>query len=466
MTQVSRVVSRLSIVALACGAVMSTDNTAEAQFGRRLFGRSSNRQSAAPAPGRSMDQGYSGNREDLPEADLSDEYGDEDASRSGRSQAPTRTADARPGLLGRMFGRGRVTQPDPEELSRSSRTTTSKSKKKDSELLNQRDLTPIKQRPVEAFGGKTPNLSAPKSTTEGVKRREPVALAPADTTPKEVALPPSPDEAGEFFDRGGADGSDSLDLPDEPARLQQSRRSPTREPVAAPGSTSTTVRRVPTTSVPKAPPVDDDESLSLDADEPIESMEEAEEEAADEVTEETAETTEETASAEPEFESAFDSPYTGRKLDTRALEGQPIRQQPVDRPQGASSSRSLEATPIKAPRSIASGRGSRGGFLGYCPVALADQRELIASSDEFKSLFAGKEYQFSSAEAKQSFDSNPRMYVPAVGGQDIVRLAEGDRGVTGSLAHAAWYRGRLYLFSSNSTLQQFVAAPAQFATLP
>jgi YHS domain-containing protein len=463
MTHVSRVVSRLSIVALACGAVVSSHSTAEAQFGRRLFGRSSSRPTAPPATGRAtLDSGDQGRSDDGVEADLSDDYGDGDSTRSGRSQAPTRTADARPGLFGRMFGRGRDAQPDPEELPRSSRVTGAKSKKKDSELLTQRDLTPIKQRPVEAFGGKTPNLSAPKSTTEGVRRREPVALAPADTSPKEVVLPPSPDEAGEFFERGSVEGRDSLDLPDDPAPL--SRRSTTRESVAAQGRITTTARREPTTSTPMAPPADGDESLSIEADEPLDSMDDAETE--DELTEESTGTTDALDGAEQELESSFDSPYTGRTLDPRTLESQPIRQRPLNQPQGTSSKRSLEATPIKAPRAISNLRGSRSGFLGYCPVALADQRELIPSSNEFTSVFAGREYQFSSAEAQQAFEANPRLYVPAVGGQDIVRLSEGDRGVAGSLAHAAWYRNRLYLFSSNTTLQQFVAAPAQFATLP
>jgi YHS domain-containing protein len=97
---------------------------------------------------------------------------------------------------------------------------------------------------------------------------------------------------------------------------------------------------------------------------------------------------------------------------------------------------------------------------------LRDERELVPASAEFASMFAGKEYQFSSADAKQTFDANPRLYVPAVGGQDVVQLSEGEPGVPGSLAHATWYRGRLYLFASNETLQQFVAAPSRFATNP
>jgi YHS domain-containing protein len=38
----------------------------------------------------------------------------------------------------------------------------------------------------------------------------------------------------------------------------------------------------------------------------------------------------------------------------------------------------------------------------------------------------------------------------------------GEKGVDGSLEHAAWYRGRLYLFSSADTRREFVDAPSKF----
>jgi len=465
--------SRLSLVALTCGSVLFTGSQAQAQLGRRLFSRGANRPAAAPAPGRSSIDTYApGSRGESSDPELEGGFDDDDGMSSPNSQPSSRTTDSRPGLFGRLLGRGRDTPP--AEIPSSPRSTSSKAKKKDSELLNSRELTPIKQRPVEAYGGKTPNLSkpglsAPRSTTEGVKRREPVSLAPADSTPAGPVVPPAPDEAGEFFDRGAADSGDSLELPDEPAPLSKSSRVPprnvtTREPVAAPASTATVTRRIETPlqkNVSAAPAsIEADDELDLESDGEVD-FDTPESETADKESDEGSSE----SGSDPEFESAFDSPYTGRKLDPRALE----RQQPTQSStplKTSGSIRSIDAPAAKSARSVSSARSSRTGLMGYCPVVLRDERELVPASAEFTSVFGGREYQFSSAEAKRTFEANPRLYVPAVGGQDVVHLAEGERGIPGSLAHATWYRGRLYLFASDTTLQQFVAEPSRFATIP
>jgi YHS domain-containing protein len=102
------------------------------------------------------------------------------------------------------------------------------------------------------------------------------------------------------------------------------------------------------------------------------------------------------------------------------------------------------------------------GFKGFCPVVLKDERRLVEARPDFKSEFRGRTYTFSSLAARQAFEESPQKYVPAGGGQDVVRLAGGDAGVEGSLEHAAWYRGRLYLFSSAETRREFVESPAKF----
>jgi YHS domain-containing protein len=102
------------------------------------------------------------------------------------------------------------------------------------------------------------------------------------------------------------------------------------------------------------------------------------------------------------------------------------------------------------------------GFRGYCPVALKDERKLIEALPDFESEYHGKLYTFSSAEAKTIFDMNPRKYVPAGEGTDVVRRMGGEKGVSGTLEHAAWYRGRLYLFASAETRNTFVDSPSKF----
>ncbi|MFM7159960.1 MAG: hypothetical protein ACKO3P_06275 [Planctomycetaceae bacterium] len=106
------------------------------------------------------------------------------------------------------------------------------------------------------------------------------------------------------------------------------------------------------------------------------------------------------------------------------------------------------------------------GMMGYCPVALKDQRELVPVQADIQSRFGGKVYQFSSAEAREAFDANPRRYMPSLNGFDVVRNAFGERQVAGSLQYAAWYRGRLYLFQSAQTLQMFVQTPGRYVEFP
>lgn len=109
-------------------------------------------------------------------------------------------------------------------------------------------------------------------------------------------------------------------------------------------------------------------------------------------------------------------------------------------------------------------RGDLRGLKGFCPVALRDQRDLKNALPEHTSTFKGRTYYFSSAAAKEAFDQEPDNYAPVSGGIDIV-LHKQKVTKEGSLDHAVWYRNRLYLFTSQKTLEQFVATPIEFASI-
>jgi YHS domain-containing protein len=104
------------------------------------------------------------------------------------------------------------------------------------------------------------------------------------------------------------------------------------------------------------------------------------------------------------------------------------------------------------------------GFRGFCPVTLRNERKLVQVDPKFSSEFRGRIYTFASQEAKDTFEESPERYLPVKSGADVVRLAAGEEEMEGSIEHAAWYRGRLYLFSSPSSREEFFAAPAQFVT--
>lgn len=105
------------------------------------------------------------------------------------------------------------------------------------------------------------------------------------------------------------------------------------------------------------------------------------------------------------------------------------------------------------------------GLKGFCPVTLRDQRELVDAKPEFQASHRGQKFHFTSAQARDKFEANPLRYKPAAFGADVVALSRDKEVVEGTLDFAAWYKGRLYLFGSQSNYDRFVEDPVQYATL-
>ncbi|TWT50013.1 hypothetical protein KOR42_36970 [Thalassoglobus neptunius] len=104
------------------------------------------------------------------------------------------------------------------------------------------------------------------------------------------------------------------------------------------------------------------------------------------------------------------------------------------------------------------------GLKGFCPVALRDSRELLDTDDRYSAIFNNREYSFSTPHALESFLASPAKYAPALRGADVIHYALTGEEEEGSLDHAVWYKGRLYLFNSVETMETFVAAPSSHAT--
>lgn len=113
---------------------------------------------------------------------------------------------------------------------------------------------------------------------------------------------------------------------------------------------------------------------------------------------------------------------------------------------------------------IAARKGLR-GLKGFCPVALRDHRDLVDAQSQYRVVYNEKTYYLASSEAVSAFHSDPAKYAPAARGSDVIHLAITGEELEGSLDHAVWYKGRLYLFSSVETMETFVAAPSSHATL-
>jgi YHS domain-containing protein len=102
------------------------------------------------------------------------------------------------------------------------------------------------------------------------------------------------------------------------------------------------------------------------------------------------------------------------------------------------------------------------GYKGFCPVELRQHRTLAAVKPQFSSTYLNKKFRFSSAEAKAQFEKSPELYAPAHDGMDGVALLDQDKSVEASLDFAAWYQGRLYMFTTRENLELFNADPDQY----
>ena len=104
------------------------------------------------------------------------------------------------------------------------------------------------------------------------------------------------------------------------------------------------------------------------------------------------------------------------------------------------------------------------GLKGFCPVTLKDQRELRDAKPENHASYRGQKFHFSTPEARDRFNEKPAFYAPAAYGADVVALGRDKDVIEGTLDYAAWYKGRLYLFGSQSNYDTFVRSPSKYAT--
>ncbi|MBD3672391.1 MAG: hypothetical protein HUJ26_02595 [Planctomycetaceae bacterium] len=103
------------------------------------------------------------------------------------------------------------------------------------------------------------------------------------------------------------------------------------------------------------------------------------------------------------------------------------------------------------------------GMKGFCIVELRDNRDLVDALPSFRSTYNLRTYHFSSLEAKIEFDKEPRKYVPAYDGNDPILLSTQSDEREGSLDHALWFKGRLYLFTSQENQELFQRDPVLYA---
>ena len=100
---------------------------------------------------------------------------------------------------------------------------------------------------------------------------------------------------------------------------------------------------------------------------------------------------------------------------------------------------------------------------GYCPVSLAEKQQWVAGDRQWGAIHRGRTYLFAGADEQRRFLTDPDRYAPSISGNDIVLATEQGQTVPGQREHGVFFGNRVYLFSSEGTLEKFSRNPAQYA---
>jgi YHS domain-containing protein len=100
---------------------------------------------------------------------------------------------------------------------------------------------------------------------------------------------------------------------------------------------------------------------------------------------------------------------------------------------------------------------------GNCPVCVIEMKKWMKGDTRFSAQYDGKTYLFPGEEQRMMFLNNPAKYVPALGGDCTVCLAEMKKQVPGSIRFASLHRGRLYLFPGEEQRNMFLKNPDKYA---
>lgn len=100
---------------------------------------------------------------------------------------------------------------------------------------------------------------------------------------------------------------------------------------------------------------------------------------------------------------------------------------------------------------------------GFCPVDLCERQRWTPGDPRYGLVHRGRTYLFAGAEQRDRFNADPDRYAPILSGTDIVLAIEQGRQLEGQRRHGVFYNGRVYLFSSEESLQRFAQRPDFYA---
>jgi YHS domain-containing protein len=99
----------------------------------------------------------------------------------------------------------------------------------------------------------------------------------------------------------------------------------------------------------------------------------------------------------------------------------------------------------------------------YCPVAYIAMNKAVKGDAKFTSVYKGKTYYFSMADAKKMFDADPVKYLPKYDGYCATALAMGKK-VKSDPEIFSVYKDATYLFSNKMAKDEFDKSPDMIIT--
>jgi len=103
------------------------------------------------------------------------------------------------------------------------------------------------------------------------------------------------------------------------------------------------------------------------------------------------------------------------------------------------------------------------GLGGFSPVSMMRDKKWLKGSEEFVGSFDGVDYFFQSPEEREVFLASPKQFVPGLHGCDPVELQRGRRAETGAIELGAFYKGRVFFFTTPSNRSLFKSNPGWYA---
>ncbi|PHS04830.1 MAG: hypothetical protein COA78_16035 [Blastopirellula sp.] len=155
--------------------------------------------------------------------------------------------------------------------------------------------------------------------------------------------------------------------------------------------------------------------------------------------------------------SRFASPPAGVPVSSPATAPSVARNQPPiqQQPLAASTARQPSAPVAKSlPPNVA--------LEGFCCVTLAEKTAWQEGDARWGAVHLGKVYLFATQANQKTFLADPNKYSPVLSGNDPVAFAQSGKLVEGNRNHGLAYQGSLYLFSSQQSLEQFIAEPMRY----